>query len=726
MKPYFAILIIFNLAAPNVFAKQQNRSTDSLKSLIVASLKNQARPDTLTISRINKLAKGYFASYPDSALYYGDLEIKLSKQINYKKGIADGLSHLAHVNTFRGDYATSSKNYTAALQLYQQIDNVHGICSSYQGLGYVQNYLGNYDAAIGLYNKSLALILKANDEDNEAKCYNLLGITYDSKGDYSKALDCYFKSLFINIKRKDELSSAYKYNNIGLIMQRLELYPKAINYYNRALAIWKKRDNKQGISGACQNIGETLLAQHKLPEAIKYLRKASAIFHQLGDTDGISLVYYDLGLYNYYTNHTDSAVYYLNLALSTATKNKILFNQANANIGLAVVYNLEKKYQQAYDHALQAQNIGAKLNSLSIKTDAALGLSKALAGLKRFEEAYHQYELYSALKSDLKHNESVHKIMLYNLELDFAKKQKDLTAKQRQKEKLYQQKIAKQTTENLVSAAVILILAIIAAVYYVAKSKQQKINALLAAQQADLNTQATKLNELNILKDRLIGVLAHDLRAPISTLRGLFNLMIDTSISTEEFIAMTPRVFHTLEHTSDFLDTLLFWINSQVDLAEDRTTNFGLIDIVNRELLHLEDKLKQKNITIKINVAVNTVAHADPNSVRIVVHNFLTNAIKFSNRDGIIEILAWLEGDEGVVFCLKDYGVGMTTEYLNTLFKSQVTSATGTENESGTGMGLLFCKDLIEKQKGKIWAKSNLGAGTELCFMLPAGHTTPA
>jgi signal transduction histidine kinase len=726
LKPYFAILIIFSLAALNVFAKQQNRSTDSLKSLVVASLKSQARPDTLTISRINKLAKGYFASYPDSALYYGNLEIKLSKQINYKKGIADGLSHLAHVNTLRGDYATSSKNYTAALQLYQQIDNVHGVCASYQGLGYVQNYLGNYDAAIGLYNKSLALILKADDEENEAKCYNLLGITYDSKGDYSKALDCYFKSLFINIKRKDELSSAYKYNNIGLIMQRLELYPKAINYYNRALAIWKKRDNKQGISGACQNIGETLLAQRKLPEAIKYLRKASAIFHQLGDTDGISLVYYDLGLYNYYTNHTDSAVYYLNLALSTATKNKILFNQANANIGLALMYNLEKKYQQAYDHAIQAQNIGTKLNSLSIKTDAALALSKALAGLKRFEEAYHQYELYSTLKSDLKHNESVHKIMLYNLELEFAKKQKDLAAKQRQKEKQYQQKIAKQTTENLVSAAVILILAIIAAVYYVAKSKQQKINALLAAQQADLNTQAAKLNELNILKDRLIGVLAHDLRAPISTLRGLFNLMIDTSISTEEFIAMTPKVFNTLEHTSDFLDTLLFWINSQVDLAEDRTTNFGLIDIVNRELLHLEDKLKQKNITTKINVATDAVAHADPNSVRIVVHNFLTNAIKFSNRDGIIEISAWLEGDESVVFCLKDYGVGMTTEYLNTLFKSQVTSATGTENESGTGMGLLFCKDLIEKQKGRIWAKSNLGAGTELCFMLPAGHTTPA
>jgi signal transduction histidine kinase/tetratricopeptide (TPR) repeat protein len=721
LRPYFAILIIFNLAILNVFAKQQNPSTDSLKRLVAASLKNSVVPDTLTINRIDKLADNYFSSDPDSALYYGNIQIKLSKQINYKKGIADGLTHLADVNTFHGDYVKSAQNYNSALQLYQQINNVSGICASYQGLGYIQDYLGNYDKAIDLYNKALALSIKTKDEEDEAECYNLIGITYDNKGDYSKALDSYFKSLFIDVKRKDDLSAANKYNNIGLIMQRLELYPKALNYYNRALAIWEKHRDQQGISTVSQNIGESLLAQRKLPGAIVYLRKASILFHKLGDTDGISLVYYDLGLYNYYTNHTDSAVYYLNLSLSTSAKNKILFNRANANIGLALVYNLEQKYDQAYQHALQAQSIGVQLNSLSIKTDAALELSKALAGLKRYEAAYRQHLLYSALKSDLKHSESVHKIMLYNLELDFAKKQKDLATKQIHQEKLYQQKISDQRNENLIAGAIIVILAIVAIGYYLAKSRQQKINALLAAQQADLNTQAAKLNELNVLKDRLIGVLAHDLRAPISTLRGLFNLMIDTSITTEEFITMTPKVFNTLEHTSDFLDTLLFWINSQVDMAEDKTTNFALADVVDRELVHLEDKLKQKNITTQINLPADAIALADPNSVRIVVHNFLTNAIKFSKRDGAIEISAWLEDNNSVVFCLKDYGVGMSTLFVNSLFKSQVTSSIGTENESGTGMGLLFCKDLIEKQKGTIWANSNLGSGTELCFRLPAG-----
>ncbi|MES2428605.1 MAG: HAMP domain-containing sensor histidine kinase [Bacteroidota bacterium] len=285
-----------------------------------------------------------------------------------------------------------------------------------------------------------------------------------------------------------------------------------------------------------------------------------------------------------------------------------------------------------------------------------------------------------------------------------------------------------QNDANFISAVIITILAIIALIYYNAKRDQQKINKLLAeknkeiiAQKEHLNDQAEKLNELNILKDRLIAVLAHDLRAPISTLRGLFSLMTDKNISVSEFNKMTPRVLNTLEHTSDFLDTLLFWINSQVDCTQSTVKSFLITDLVNRELLHLETELMQKNITVNTCLAPDAVALADPNATRIVIHNFLTNAIKFSKRNGIIEISSSLKNKEGIICCVKDNGIGMNADYLNTLFKSHVLSVKGTENENGTGMGLLFCKDLIKKQNGNIWAKSTLGAGTELCFTLPIG-----
>ncbi len=730
MKHFCALLFIFfNLVSFSLFAKLPNDSNDSLKRLIFNALKNTTKPpDTLTISRINKLADGYFESFPDSTLYYGNLEIKLSKKINYPLGIADGTVQLATVNTFRCDYTESAKNYTNALNIYLQLHNSHGISTSYIGLGRIQDYLGNYDNAINLFNKALALILKTHNEVDEAECYNMMGITYDNKGEFSKSLDCYFKSLIINIKHKDDLAAADKYSNIGVVMQELELYPKALDYYNRAFQLWKKLDDKQGISVATQNIGETLIAQKKYKESIGYLKTASALFHQLGDQDGVSLVDYDFGLYYYYTNHIDSAIHYLKLSLLSANQNKIKYNKANAYLGLALVYNLEKNYQRAYNYAVKAQHTANNLGNLSVKADATLQVSKALAGLKQFEQAYNQHKLYVALKDSLNNNECIHKVYIYNLEIDFARQKKEFTDQQNFKENIYQQKIKRQENENQVYAIIIAIMAVLVVVYYSGKRKQQKINTLLAEknieilwQQEDLNSQAVKLNELNLLKDRLIGVLAHDLRAPISTLRGLFTLMIDASISREEFMEMTPKVFNTLEHTSDFLDTLLFWINSQVDNSEKNVKNFSINSVVTRELTHLEDKLQQKNIKVIVKIAPDAIALADPNSVRIVIHNFLTNAIKFSNRDSIIEISARVEEGERVIFCLQDHGVGMTEEYQDNLFKNRVNSSAGTENESGTGMGLLFCKDLIEKNKGTIWVKSSLGVGTQLCFSLPAG-----
>jgi signal transduction histidine kinase len=730
LKPFYALLIIFNLVGFNLVAKHQTPAIDSLKKLIAPTLRNAAKlPDTLTIGRINKLADDYFESYPDSCAYYGSLEVALSKKTNYLKGIADGTAQVAAVNTFKGQYAASGQNYATALKFYLQIGDRHGISECYIGLGRVQDFLGNYDKAISLFNKALAIRLQSGLQSDISDCYNIMGITYDNKGDLPKALDYYFKSLIINIKDKDSLAAADNYCNIGVIMQHLELYPKALNYFKQALAIWIKKNDRQGISDAMENIGEVLMAQKKYDQAISYLNKASKIFYEIDDQEGVSLIAYDLGLYNFYTGRTDIAIQQLNLSLQSAGQNKIKYNKAYAYLGLAQVYNQQKNYKLAFSYATQAQLTANTLGSLNTKADATLQLSKALAGLKKFEQAYTQHELYTRLKDSLNNNETIHKLVSYNLEIDFEKKQKEVANQQRQRDAAYRDKIAHQEKEIAIYGGVIAVLAIMLLIYYNGKRKQQKINGLLAVKneeiighQQNLNTQAEKLNELNLLKDRLIGILAHDLRAPISTLRGLFNLMTTDNITTEEFADMIPKVFTKLEHTSDFLDTLLFWINSQVGTRPDNIQNFAMEELATHELESMEDQLKSKNLSVNVNIPSDTLVFADPNSVRIVIHNFLTNAIKFSHRNGYIDIKAYTEHDK-VIFTLKDHGVGMTDEYAAGLFKSQVVSSSGTENEVGTGMGLLFCKDLIQKQQGTIWVNSTFGVGTELGFGLPVGDS---
>ena len=727
MKHFYALLIFFEMLYLPSMAIQQPHRTDSVKKLVVAALRNTSKPpDSVTINRINDLADQYFESHPDSTTYYGKLEIELSKKIHYTKGIADGTTQVASVNTFRGDYAASIKNYTAALNLYQQINNKQGISESYIGIGRAQDYLGNYDIAIGYFNRALAIRLKLKKPNIIADCYNIMGITYDNKGNFSKALDCYFKSLIINTQQKDTLAQADNYCNIGVIMQHLGLQSKALNYFTIAYRIWKKLNDQQGISTAAENIGEVLTAQKRYHQAIGYLNTAAAMFVKLGDQDGISLINYDLGLYNFYTGRTEDALRFMELSLKSSGESAIKYNKAYAYEGLARVYNRQKNYRKAYQNALLAQQTANNLGSLSTKVDATLQLSTALGGLNRFKEAYAQHLLYTALKDSLANNETIHKLISYNLELDFAKNQKNLNEQQQQRDKAFKQKIADQKNELILFTAITLIFGVLATVYYRSRVRHKKINALLAQKhrevivhQETLNQKATELNELNLLKDRLIGVLAHDLRAPISTLRGLFTLMTNDGITAEEFAEMIPKVFNKLEHTSDFLDTLLFWINTQVGPRHNNVKSFTLDNLLARELTVLDDAIKHKDLRISVNIANNANAWADPNAVRIVIHNLLTNAIKFSNRNGLITIIAAVNDENRLVFCLKDEGIGMDHESLAGIFKTQVASHTGTENEMGTGMGLLFCRDLIQKNGGTIRAESELGKGTSMYFDLP-------
>ena len=186
-------------------------------------------------------------------------------------------------------------------------------------------------------------------------------------------------------------------------------------------------------------------------------------------------------------------------------------------------------------------------------------------------------------------------------------------------------------------------------------------------------------------------------------------------------LEMIPGVLKKLEYTSDFLDTLLFWINSQMENFDSSAKNFQLKDIVAYEAENYAEQAALKGINLIDKVPDDIAASADPNSVRIVIRNLITNAIKFSKENDTIEINARKYDSRNKIITVTDTGTGMSPEQLNKLFKSKVNSSTGTNNESGTGMGMLFCKDLVEKCNGTIWVTSTLGKGTQFSFTVPIG-----
>ena len=149
--------------------------------------------------------------------------------------------------------------------------------------------------------------------------------------------------------------------------------------------------------------------------------------------------------------------------------------------------------------------------------------------------------------------------------------------------------------------------------------------------------------------------------------------------------------------------------------------SFSIKDIVAYETESYNEQALLKGIKLIDNVPADLAASADPNSIRIVIRNLITNALKFSDKDDTIEISASNIDAQHILISIKDTGIGMSADQHGKLFKSKVDSKTGTNNESGTGMGMLFCKDLVEKCNGKIWVTSEQGVGTEFSFTVPTG-----
>ncbi|HTD40319.1 MAG TPA: tetratricopeptide repeat protein [Mucilaginibacter sp.] len=703
-----------------------NLKVDSLRNLLAAS--KESPTDTLTINRINKLAAEFVDVNPDSTLYYAKIAINRSLAIKYKMGIADGMVSTARVYALKGDYDKAKKNFNGAQLLYASMKDDSGLANCYIESGRMYNNIANYDLASNYFQRALDIYKKLKDDNGIAYSYHNIGMVSDNIGKSSYALDNYFKSLSINLRLNDKLRSAKDYNNIGVIMQGMELYPKSMEYYKRAIKIWQESKNVEGVSTAYENMGEIMIAEKKYDDAIVYLSKSMKLTKDMDDKNGISSLYADFGLCYAYKKQYNIALSYLAQAVKMSTDFKIDYNTAVTYIDYAIVYNLQKNYQQAYKYASLANTLSDKLGSLANRTSASMQLSEALGGLGRFEDAYKAQRKYIELKDSLKNDESVGKLTSFNLETSFNEKQRLLAAQHQRQDDLYQQKIQRQGLLSAIFFLIILGMAAILIVYYKAKLKQQKINTILEdknaeviQQKSDLNEQAYKLNDLNNLKDRLISVLAHDLRAPLSTLRGLFGLLEDDTISHDQFLTMIPQALKKLEYTSDFLDTLLFWINSQMENFDSSAKSFPIKDVVSYEVSNYYEQATEKGIKLTDNVSENITVAADPNSIRIVTRNLITNAIKFSRKDDTIIVSVQQRDDNYILISVKDSGVGMSEKQLNKLFKSKVDSGTGTNNESGTGMGLLFCKDLIEKCNGNIWVESIQGKGTEFFFTLPIG-----
>jgi signal transduction histidine kinase len=230
-----------------------------------------------------------------------------------------------------------------------------------------------------------------------------------------------------------------------------------------------------------------------------------------------------------------------------------------------------------------------------------------------------------------------------------------------------------------------------------------------------------KLNQLNADKDRFISILGHDLKSPFTNLLGLSELLTEDikKLDIGEIETLAKQINKTAHNTYNLLEDILKWAGAQQGKIPFKPQILNLRNICNDIFETLRPNADTKNITVNYSAPDVINVFADSDMLKTIIRNLVSNAIKFTNNGGHISITAE-KNSENVIISISDNGIGITQDNLKKLFDiSEVLTTKGTAGESGTGLGLLLCKEFVGKHNGKIWVESEIGKGSDFKFSLP-------
>jgi signal transduction histidine kinase len=230
-----------------------------------------------------------------------------------------------------------------------------------------------------------------------------------------------------------------------------------------------------------------------------------------------------------------------------------------------------------------------------------------------------------------------------------------------------------------------------------------------------------KLKELNATKDKFFSIIAHDLRNPLQGLL-LSSDMLDSrydKFGEEKRRDYIRRINRSSHHLSAFLENLLEWSRSQRGVIKFNPKTIDLGPMTDECLEVMKENAEKKLITLVSRVSRNTFAYADIDMIKTVVRNLISNAVKFTHSGGEVTVTAE-EKEQSVEISVSDTGVGIDAEHISKLFRLDVQVTTkGTANEKGTGLGLILCKEFVERNSGSISIDSEPGKGSRFTFSLP-------
>lgn len=668
----FLILLFFYLFFTQCFS--QNTKIDSLRAVALdykATVSNYEK-DTVYIQHLAKLGYAFRFVKLDSMLAYATTSKRLSEAINYTNGILSANKEIGIYYTLKGDFEKAKEIHYNNLEASKKIGNYKTTIDTYSAIGYIYSRINDYPSAYKICLEAIDFASKHNDYENVTMISLNIGAIFALLNDFENSL-YYFKECL----KYQELHGLTRnrgmvYANMGYSYLHLKKYDKGLDYLNKALKVFEKSHELQWKAFSYLTIGQIYLKQHKLNEALNFLKKSEAVHTQIEDKKG-------------------------DIDMKIAFANTYLLLQEKT---LALAYS-EKAALLAKDNGYLKGMLGS--------SEILYKLSKKEG---EWENALMHLEHIRKISDSIATEKNRNTLLIDEAKFNYQKEKENIKV-------AAEKKILRQKQYFILSLIGLGIAILAAILIYRSNKRSRNLNIKLAKQTETLSKSQSNLNLINSNQEKLFSIVGHDLRGPIVSLKELVGLSLENSSGEGYFKRFAPKLKKDLDHIHFMLDNLLNWGQTQMRGATLNAENIDIKDEIDEILRLFQNNKKEKNITINNHVKNETKTFADLNHFIIIVRNIISNAIKFTRENGTIAINS-IENNKEISITIVDNGIGMSTEVLDKLFNnSKYYSTFGTNNERGTGIGLLLCKEMIEKNNGSIKVESAVGKGSKFIINLP-------
>lgn len=580
--------------------------------------------------------------------------------------------------------------------------------------------VNDYEQALGWLIKSLSLVDSVGLK--KEKIFTLLAMAkvFEQVGDYSRSAGFLKQARELNAEVSNSQLVVLILNESGRINALMGNTDAAFNDYELLLEHAKDLRQSDREADALFHQGELLIRQKKFNESLNIHKNALTIRRQEKDRNGESVSLNAIGeLYLLMKNHDRAlANHVAALEIRQALKDSRGLAESYNNVG--VLYFQQKNFQRAIanlDLALKAGR-DAQVQEQVLKSNDYL--SQCYKELKEFKKALEYREAYLSILDFIQREKDEHALVEAQTRYDLEQKESAID----QLETIQAQREAQIEAQVKLRNFLFLIIglgAIIVVLIFYFYILNRRSNKRLKAANELVQQQNEELQELNATKDKFFSIIGHDLKGPLNSLTSFSGLLINhtDSLTKDEIKMLAKDLDKSLKNLFALLENLLEWSRAQTGSIEFKPEPFDLNALLEENKVLLNTQALNKKIVIEHADLNPLPIKAHKHSVNTVVRNLISNAIKFTPESGTVKISAQAGKDE-VLVSVEDTGVGIPASVIEKLFRIDTKHSTkGTADEKGTGLGLILCKEFIEKNGGTIGVQSVEGKGSTFYFTLP-------